>query len=538
MARYVFTNGNYTQQMRLGLLDDMTASGGNSNSITIDNVVYYARTGYFNVTAQKLRSVPPAAMWDASRHSDNSADGDWVSGSAQITVQANKAADGWHTMTVGKPKVFGSLIINHTVGQSGTPGTQHYSVWCFKTKVDGYDGVLMHLFPGSDPYTAPNNTQGLFLSESFFTAAQSLYPYDGSDTEYPGGSPDGGYGEGARNIGDVSAGTLPTHPIKHGYGLNYMLVSDAQLSDFSNALWGRNSTLFQQLWNKWQGYKFNPMAGIISCHALPTDFYPTVGGTSNNISIAGESIAVSCTDISSPIIQQTYTADMTLFWHWNNFLDYTRMRIIAHIPFCGECEIDPATCVGGSITFVYRCDALTGNVACWVCPTDRFGETQQVACLTGNCAYIVPITGNDNGMTEIIGALKSSANSMLTYMGNAAQNMTSGEGDVSDAAGGISARPALDALTARHHTSTVGNLAGSAAIVANNHLFLDITYASPSYPDTLRETRGTPSDIGGTVGKFAGHYVEFSDVHTDGINNATEEEKRMIEHALKTGVYV
>lgn len=210
------------------------------------------------------------------------------------------------------------------------------------------------------------------------------------------------------------------------------------------------------------------------------------------------------------------------YFQWGNFLDFTHAKFIAHIPFCGECEIPAVNCVGGSILFIYRCDTMTGNVACWVCPTDYRGNTQQIACLTGNCAYIVPVTGNDNGMGEIIGAVKASASAAINY---AAPEITA-------------AKLAGDIITSRQNTSTVGNLAGSIALIANNHLFIDVKFANPSYPSYMMGVRGTPSDIGGSVGKFTGHYVEFSDVHADGIGGATQEEKQMIENALHTGVYV
>ncbi len=464
----------------------------------------------------------------------------WTSGALTITIDAYGAGTSYQLMSLGNIGAIGSTPVS--IGTAiGFSASYYFGVMVLAGQLNGVNGIFFILgqsdWSGSD--TDFEYHEFVFMPDDIWELSDIVFPYSPDSQEFPDGTPDGGYGSGTANKGDATAGTVPAHPVVSGRGVHYMLVTDAQLSDFSDHMWGRGTGVFAALWQKWENYKFNPMAGVLTCHALPTDFYPAVAGAATAISIAGTSVPVSCTAVSAGIVQQTYTESLADILQYGSFLDFDYLKIYAHIPFCGICEIPPSACVGGSVQFVFRCDVLTGNVACWVCTVDRFGASHQINCLTGNCAYTVPITGNDNGMSTIIGALNSNLTAMVGSFEKGAQAFATGG---SPGAGGLSAESstanALRIAAAQHHTQVSGNVSGSAAILANNHLFLDITYANPSYPSTMLAVRGTPSDIGGTVGTFAGTFTVFSDVHADAISSATPEEKNIIEQALKSGVFV
>ena len=504
-------------------------------NVLYDDITYTVYKGNFGYGTATYLSA--GYFFDAT---EDIHDEVWTSGALTITVVAYGFGTEYQAMQMYNIGAIGSTPIY--IGQGiGFQAPYYLGLMALAGNLNGIDGIFFVI--GRSNWTGGDrDLQGqefVFLPNDIWELSDVIMPYAPEGQEFPDGTPEGGYGSGTANKGDATAGTLPTHPIVSGRGVHYVLVNDAQLADFSDHMWGRGTGVFETLWQKWENYKFNPMAGVLTCHALPTAFYPTVAGAASSISIAGTSVPVSCTAVSIGIVEQVYTESLADILQYGSFLDFDYLKIYAHIPFCGICEIPPSACIGGSVKFIYRCDILTGNVACWVCTTDRFGATHQINCLTGNCAYIVPITGNDNGMSAIIGALSSNLTAMVGSFEKGAQAFATGG---SPGAGGVSAAGstanALRMVTAQKHTTVAGNVSGSVAILSNMHLFLDITYANPSYPSTMLDVRGTPSDRGGSVGTFAGTYTEFSDVHADGISGATEEEKHMIETALKQGVYV
>lgn len=527
MARYRFTQDDAphsTVSLRFGSFSDFRL-------IRVDDVQNYSYDGEVYTITRLLCNFEyfyKGPTWDTANGYPL---GRWTSGALSVEIRADSTG-----INLGRFGVGNTTSGNYT----GYNGSYNGGVGVLWGEYDGQEGALFIVDRGeysSEGYSSYES--GYFVPNEVLALGDIENPYSPDGTEYPDGTPDGGYGSGTANKGDATAGTVPTHPIVSGRGVHYMLVNDAQLADFSDHMWGRGTGVFETLWQKWENYKFNPMAGVLTCHALPTAFYPAVAGAASSISIAGTSVPVSCTSVAIGIVEQVYTESLADILQYGSFLDFDYLQIFAHIPFCGICEIPPSACIGGSVKFIYRCDILTGNVACWVCTTDRFGATHQINCLTGNCAYIVPITGNDNGMSAIIGALSSNLTAMVGSFEKGAQAFATGG---SPRAGGVSAAGstanALRMATAQKHTTVAGNVSGSVAILSNMHLFLDITYANPSYPSTMLDVRGTPSDRGGSVGTFSGTYTEFSDVHADGIPGATEEEKRMIETALKQGVFV
>ena len=526
MGRLIFENSSTHEKVTVNPIqwDNFAQSVqyDNVNNATYEGNVYTYYRGRLNSSA-----IAPdiSVIWNTSM---NASSDYWEAGAFRwiITITSTN-------LQIPEAKI-GSVSMNINIAASISGQATGCAFIAFRSTYKGQDSLIITCSFRADP----NNiayAEFFALPYTMIEAAQAeVNPYDPGGQEYPDGTPDGGYGSGT-----ATPGTTPSHPIVSGRGVHYMLVNDAQLSDFSDHMWGRGTGVFETLWQKWENYKFNPMAGVLTCHALPTDFYPAVAGAASAISIAGTSVPVSCTAVSAGIVQQTYTESLADILQYGSFLDFDYLKIYAHIPFCGICEIPPSACVGGSVQFIFRCDVLTGNVACWVCTVDRFGASHQINCLTGNCAYTVPITGNDNGMSTIIGALSSNLTAMVGSFEKGAQAFATGG---SPGAGGLGAESstanALRIAAAQHHTQVSGNVSGSAAILANNHLFLDITYANPSYPSTMLSVRGTPSDRGGTVGTFAGTFTVFSDVHADAISSATPEEKDMIEQALKSGVFV
>ena len=355
-----------------------------------------------------------------------------------------------------------------------------------------------------------------FLMNDEMTEDSMQEPYD--DT---GQDPiQGGWGSWDRSTDQVDAGSTPGAVMPFGAGISMYHVDSAAIESFEQFLWGSDEQIWSALWGRFVNYMFNPIAGVLSLHALPSDFFPT-GSAATGIHIAGAllfPISGTCNAVTTQFIDASWSMDLPEFY--GDYMDYTGVKIVLHLPFCGVATIDPVYCNGGGLTVLYRCDVCTGNVTAFVLARNRAGNTECIATAGGNCAYSVPVTGHNDGLFEMMGkAAVSIAGGVATAMTGTPINT-----------GGMPEMP-------KETTQVSGNHAGNSAITTNLQLYAEIVYTEPSNPDHYTELRGRPSDIYGLVGSFTG-YTVFSDVHPDSIARATDREKEMIAEYLKRGVII
>ena len=369
-------------------------------------------------------------------------------------------------------------------------------------------------------YNTAGAIQIPFLCNEYMINGSMVDPYSGETLDpIPGG-----WGTWDRSTDGVGANPTPSAVAPFSAGVNMFVLNSSALKSFTGFLWGSNESIFAALWSRFANYMFNPIGAVVACHALPTEFMPS-GTTTTVIHMAGTAlgpISGTLKAANTQFIDQSYS--ITLAEFYGDWMDYSATKIVLHIPFCGVCVLDPVYIVGGGITVLYRCDVCTGNISAFVICTNRMGRPELVQCLGGNCAYTIALTGHNDGMLEALGSAAG------VVAGGVATAMTG----VPVSAGGGNA---MDILLHRESTSITGQMGGSSAITTSLDLYLELVYTEPSNPEGYTHLRGRPSDIGGTVGSFTG-YTVFSDVHADGIARATDQEKRMIEAALKQGVIV
>lgn len=363
-------------------------------------------------------------------------------------------------------------------------------------------------------------------------------PYsNGSATGNAGGA--GGTGPGLPD-GDaieptrVSGGLAPL-----GYGLHAYQVTASDIGVLNNFLWGRSGNAFDPggMWTKFLNYKFNPVAGIVSLHHIPYDLLCTPG-SSVNVMMAG--ITLDGVSTGGVTVTGLGITDTDHIGHlripnsgyfeidepYIGYQDFARTKVHLYLPFCGVVELDPAKCIGGGLVVDYQCDNLNGNVCAQVkviTPPNQKGTRRQfvAAVASGNAAYHIPVTGNDNGTGEILGSLKQAAVGMIT-------------GSVGSVAG---AALDLGLDTAKHTTSVSGSLAGNVGYLGSLDVILEITYGDyystdGEYPATV----GRPSYVQGAVKEFSG-YCQFK-AHTESIDGATDSEKQEIARLLEQGIIV
>lgn len=313
------------------------------------------------------------------------------------------------------------------------------------------------------------------------------------------------------------------------YGVHmYYITSSTAWNEFEAALW----TASGSLWSNWQSYKFNPIAGIVGCHFLPSAFIPSTSSmqSDSSVRLAGTNVSVSQTIYDlSPFQYCDYdVGSVSLAEYFGTAMDYsphTDLRL--YLPFCGMVQLDANRCIGGTISVKYRCDSMTGNVCAYVFLTDRTGETTALVTATGNCAISIPITGNDNGVGQVVGSLGSAIMGAIT--GLATGNYVGAAGAALHGAAGIA--------SARHNTQITGSVSASAAIISPMQCRIEVLRPCVSTPELGTDLRGRPADISvQQISDLIGTgFASFSDVHPD-IAGATAAECAEIERLLHEGV--
>lgn len=402
--------------------------------------------------------------------------------------------------------------------------TSSIGVSAYNAVINGVQGIMFtatFVPPSNHPEYDYDNWGSYhalwFFSDSWFRDAFTDN-YNNSDPV--GDSGGNGYGIPAGDA--MQPDTTKPSIFPFGAGMHIYSITEAQYASFINILWGRDASAFQTggIWHRWENYKFNPIAGVLSVHHVPLELIPATGSAAP-ISIAGVDLPdIQPLVVTSQWVRHDFPA-VDFPEPIGYFADYAGVTAKITLPFCGVVSVSPSAFIGGSLQITYWCDIVTGNVAAAVVATDRDGIAQLVAEATGNCAYVVPVTGNDNGMTEIVGTFKSMINSALT----------------ANPLGLTSAGINLALGAEQHHTNIAGSLTGNVGYAATQRIVVEI-----EYPVNLQSAReynaivGRPSEYADTIGNFSG-YTEFE---IDGVEiaGATDFEKSEIERLLRGGIIV
>ena len=394
-------------------------------------------------------------------------------------------------------------------------------------RVNGIDGIAL-----TNYNTNGRSSSCAWFSLNCFTAG-TVNPYDNNQPQTSTGDSDGtgGIGNGLKPPDDTPASdthTWTTTPL--GHGINAWAVGEVAVGSLMDFLWGRGSSnAFDAggLWQKWLNYKFNPIGAIISLHKLPDEL--SLAGAVSNISLAGftfdGSASVAGTTISGNLIGSglstayVYAESATLDLPYGSYKDFARTSVELYVPYCGTMQIDPSVCIGGKISLTYQCDNITGALAVQVGAMNHWGQYQTIGVMTGNCAYKVPLTGNDNGVGAGIQALSNIVIGSTPAM----------------LAGAVSAGAQFAGI--QHHTQISGDIRGNVGILAHQTAFVQITYGR--YLDTVgnyNDNLGRPSYCSAPVKDFTGYSQLI--VHADAVDIATDAERQEIEQICREGIYV
>lgn len=387
----------------------------------------------------------------------------------------------------------------------------------------------------------------LAISENLL-GAKATNKAGGQDTKPGSGADsDGGYGTYDYVSNWVKGSAVPLDPplpvSDTGYGYHAYLLSASAFSDFGRRLWGVGDAadgmaITSSIWQKWQNYRFSPVAGIISCIRLPAVLTPAPTSEADSaIRIAGTVIplfgqTIAGCKVINPAPTSHVVLDVPIAETYGSWLDFEGVDITLVLPFIGRVPIDPSACVGGigRVRVVYQCDAMTGNIAAMIYVWDRWStdpssDYQLYTVATGNAAVQVPLVGHADGQVQMLGTLAADA---LTIGAGAALG-----NPIAVAGGAISAASSL--LLRREQTQTVGTYAGSVSYISSTTAYIIITKPQPTSSPHYDHTHGRPSDFGATIGDYTG-YNEFYDVDVELLADCTPEDRQEINRLLQGGV--
>lgn len=475
------------------------------------------------VQATGMVDLPQGSMITSADFAENGVS----AGNIEFTLRITNGV----VMMTNRPSCGGTLVNDNNWQSLGVAG------WCgISASYRGSDYIGIAAAGYSETQAAV-----LFLVSS--DAAGDITDDDqGGPITPPDGS--GGWGDYDFTSDNVQGSPLPQSsslPISpDGHGLHAYRIDDIAYSIIGRALWGDGDysdgiAVAGDLWQRWQNFKFNPTAGLLSCIRLPWCFMPNSIADDTNVKIAGTYIGtggtfgsipgckpVTCTPVHFRALD---TAVPEKFGSW---LDYDGgCDITLVLPFCGRISVDPSACVNGRIWVDYRCDPATGNLAAYIYTQDRWGNSQLYQQCTGNCAMQVPLIGHDDGQIAMLGTMVGDAVGIAGSLaaGNAAGVLS----------GTLRASQSL--LNRRESTQVVGGYAGSVSFIANTQPYLLMSYAHPTKSAYYRQTQGRPSEYaadGSSIGDYTG-YTIFNHVDVE-IAHATAEECEEIRQLLMNGV--
>ena len=305
-------------------------------------------------------------------------------------------------------------------------------------------------------------------------------------------------------------------------------------------------TLYEKLWSsniltKITNSVVKPTAGLLSLHMLPIQ--PTVAATGyNGIHVCGT--AYNLGSSTYWVTEQIHDTGMFIRdisdsdGFTESFLDYSPYVSAAlELPFCGIVPIDINKIMGGTIGVRYIIDILTGNCLAEVYFKDRAQPDKTLWQLysrySGNCAYHIPITADENGGKQMLGI----------FGGLSTIGMGAATGNPFLAMSGLTA--ASGAALTPNDVGMIGTFSQNVACLAGDlfirlHLTVkdDLTIMNGE-EDALQRISGLPAGVFGKVSDFVGSSEGLlqGQIHVEGVK-ASGAELQEIVSAFESGVIV
>lgn len=328
--------------------------------------------------------------------------------------------------------------------------------------------------------------------------------------------------------------TIPTISSTATGLLHVYNPTNSQINEFGTWLWttfsGDLIDTISKLFN-------NPMDGVIGVHEL----YATPS--------RGSESTIKCgfldSGITSRLVDKRYTeincGSIIVPEHWGNYLDYAPYtKAHCYLPFIGMVELNADDIIGHAVNITYKIDAYTG--ACIAVITVASSGYESICYqFPGNCAVEVPITSGMKSVLQsaLIGAATTAIGAAVGGAAGAALGGASAGAIASTAAtrGGAGAiTGAAYGARAKNDVQHSGSFGSSFGAMGCKKPFLVIKRPKQKVVAGYNKNYGYPAHKMVTIGSCSG-YLRAREVDVVSVT-ATEDEKKLIEEALKSGVFV
>ena len=328
--------------------------------------------------------------------------------------------------------------------------------------------------------------------------------------------------------------TIPTISSSASGLLHVYNPTNAQINEFGSWLWttfsGDLIDTISKLFN-------NPMDGVIGVHEL----YATPSTSSES--------TIKCgfldSGVTSRLVDKRYTeincGSIIVPEHWGNYLDYAPYtKAHCYLPFIGMVELNADDIVGHAVNITYKIDAYTG--ACIAVITVASSGYESICYqFPGNCAVEIPIT---SGMKSVLqSALIGAATTAIGAAVGGAAGAALGSASAGTIASTAATRGGAGAITgaaygarAKNDVQHSGSFGSSFGAMGCKKPFLVIKRPKQKVVAGYNKNYGYPAHKMVTIGECSG-YLRAREVDVVSVT-ATEDEKRLIEEALKSGVFV
>ena len=211
--------------------------------------------------------------------------------------------------------------------------------------------------------------------------------------------------------------------------------------------------------------------------------------------------------------------------YWGNYLDYAPYtKCYCYLPFIGIVELNADDIMNRGVEIVYRIDIYTGSCIAMIKTAKSGGITNVIYEFQGNCAVELPITSGQK--SAIQGALLTATTAALSAA-------TSGATAVGSAAIVGGARGAANNKNMVQHSGSFGSSYGAMGIKTP---YLIIKRPKQKVVPGYNENYGYPAHKMVHISACTGY---LKAIEVDVISpTATEEEKKLIETSLKSGIFV
>lgn len=364
-----------------------------------------------------------------------------------------------------------------------------------------WQGLYDFVSPFTSPTTDPVNNPSPWIFESIgnFTSPDMKTPdptpWD-NNPKFPTPTP--------TPNGSTPTIAVPTSGVASGNKLYTVYnPTQAEVDALGGYLWTQNIIeLISQF------FKNNPLEAIISLHMI---YCTPTTGTRKNIILGYLDSGVAANTVTSQY-EDLACGYVDVPEMYGNVLDYTGVAVQVFLPFVGFRVLKTKEVMGRRIEIDYKIDVYTGVCLAMIYAISA-NTRQLLYTFEGNCSVQIPLTAADR--TRLIAGLTTAGISAFT-------------GNPAGVVGGIA--------SIGTNIERSGSFSGNAGAMGVKKPYIIITRAIDAQASHYNTLYGYPLNKYGYLRNFRG-YTRVQSVHVD-IPGATDNEKSLIESALKSGIKI